>query len=82
MTTTNSRIITALVAVAITAIRSSSEGMSAETADVTTYVPVTPAGELLRGPWRGSGWHLAATAAMATIVTVSLLVGVWRFRQE
>jgi ABC-2 type transport system permease protein len=49
---------------------------------VGNLVPVTPASELLRGPWLGLDWEPAAAIAMAGLVGVSLLVGVWRLRKE
>jgi hypothetical protein len=49
---------------------------------VGSLVPVTPASELLRGPWLGLGWQPAAAIAMAGLVEVSLLVGAWRLHTQ
>lgn len=45
-------------------------------------VPVTHAGELIRGPWTGEGWDWQAMVFMLTMLAVSLALTAWRLRRE
>lgn len=49
---------------------------------IGAFVPVTPAGDLLRGLWFDVGWDVTAAITMTAIVGVGLLVSVWRLQRE
>lgn len=49
---------------------------------VGDLLPVTYAGDLLRGPWLDRGWDLTALAVMAGVLVVSLALAAWRVRAE
>lgn len=45
-------------------------------------VPVTYAGDLLRGPWLGTGWDVTASAVMLSLLLLSTVLTAWRLRSE
>jgi ABC-2 type transport system permease protein len=49
---------------------------------VGDLLPVTYAGDLLRGPWLDRGWDLTALAVMGGLLVVSLALAAWRVRTE
>jgi len=49
---------------------------------VGDLLPVTYAGDLLRGPWLNRGWDLTALAVMGAVLVVSLVLAAWRVRVE
>jgi ABC-2 type transport system permease protein len=47
---------------------------------VADALPVTVAGEALRGPWLGRGWDLTAIALLVGVLVVSGALTAWRLR--
>jgi hypothetical protein len=45
-------------------------------------IPVTHAGELIRGPWMGTGWDGEALLFTLAMLVVSLGLLAWRLRRE
>lgn len=45
-------------------------------------IPVTHAGELIRGPWTGDGWDGQALLFVSAMLAVSLGLTAWRLRKE
>jgi ABC-2 type transport system permease protein len=45
-------------------------------------LPVTYAGDLLRGPWLGKAWDVHALAVMLGLLLVSTVLTAWRLRSE
>jgi ABC-2 type transport system permease protein len=45
-------------------------------------IPVTHAGDLLRGPWMGEGWDGQALLFLLAMLAVSLGLTAWRLRRE
>lgn len=45
-------------------------------------IPVTYAGDLLRGPWLGREWDLTAAAVMLGVLLASAMLTMWRLRSE
>lgn len=45
-------------------------------------IPVTHAGELIRGPWMGNGWDGQALLFVLAMLAVSLGLTAWRLRSE
>lgn len=45
-------------------------------------IPVTYAGDLLRGPWLGQDWDLTAAAVMLGLLVLSVVLTAWRLRSE
>lgn len=45
-------------------------------------IPVTHAGDLVRGPWMGEGWDGQALLFMLAILAVSMGLTAWRLRRE
>jgi ABC-2 type transport system permease protein len=51
-------------------------------ARMSDAIPVTYAGDLLRGPWLGTQWDPAAAAVMLGLLLVSAVLTVWRLRSQ
>lgn len=49
---------------------------------VGDLLPVTYAGDLLRGPWLDRGWDLTALTVMAGLLVGSLVLAAWRVRTD
>jgi ABC-2 type transport system permease protein len=49
---------------------------------IADVVPVTHAGELMRGPWMGDGWDGEALLFVLAMLVVSLGLTAWRLRSE
>jgi ABC-2 type transport system permease protein len=45
-------------------------------------IPVTHAGELVRGPWLGQGWRATAVLYVLVMLVLSLGLTAWRLRRE
>ena len=45
-------------------------------------IPVTHAGELIRGPWMGTGWDVQAMFVVLAMLVVSLGLTAWRLHSE
>ena len=51
-------------------------------ARISDAIPVTYAGDLLRGPWLGKEWDPAAAAVMLGLLLASAVLTMWRLRSE
>lgn len=49
---------------------------------VAGVVPVTYGAELLRGPWLDGGWDVGATAFLACLLAISLVLAGWRLHRD
>ncbi len=58
------------------------EVLPATLSHVADGIPVTHAGELVRGPWVGEGWDGRALLFMLAMLAASLGLTAWRLRRE
>jgi len=49
---------------------------------ISDGIPVTHAGELIRGPWMGEGWDVPALLFLLAMLAVSLGLTAWRLHNE
>jgi len=49
---------------------------------ISDGIPVTHAGELIRGPWMGEGWDVPALLFLLAMLAVSLGLTAWRLHSE